>query len=61
MEFYGYKRPDGSYGARNFVAVIPSVTCANDVAGAICRQVQGTIFPTCITRAAASCLQTWNG
>lgn len=43
MEFYGYIRPDGSYGARNFVAVIPSVTCANDVAGAICRQVQGTI------------------
>jgi altronate dehydratase large subunit len=43
MEFYGYKRPDGSYGARNYVAVIPSVTCANDVANAICRQVQGTV------------------
>lgn len=43
MEFYGYKRPDGSFGARNFVAIIPSVTCANDVANAICRQVQGTV------------------
>lgn len=41
--FQGYKRPDGTYGARNLVAVIPSVICANDVAQAICRQVQGTI------------------
>ena len=30
--FYGYVRPDGQVGSRNFVAVIPSVTCANDVA-----------------------------
>lgn len=41
--FQGYKRPDGRYGSRNLVAVIPSVICANDVAQAICRQVQGTI------------------
>lgn len=40
--FQGYRRPDGQYGARNLVAVIPSVICANDVAQAICRQVQGT-------------------
>lgn len=33
----------GKVGARNYVAVIPSVTCANDVANAICHQVQGTI------------------
>lgn len=43
MEFMGYVRPDGKVGSRNFVAVIPSVTCANDVALAICRQVQGTV------------------
>ncbi|RGX28746.1 galactonate dehydratase [Enterocloster asparagiformis] len=43
MEFNGYVRPDGMVGARNDVAVIPSVTCANDVAMAICRQVQGTV------------------
>ncbi len=43
MEFYGYKRPDGSYGARNYTAIIPSVTCANDVACAIAHQVQGTV------------------
>ena len=41
--FYGYKRPDGRYGARNLVAVIPSVICATDVAQAIVRQVQGTV------------------
>ena len=41
--FMGYKRPDGRYGSRNLVAVIPSVICANDVGQAICRQVQGTV------------------
>ena len=41
--FMGYPRADGKYGARNLVAVIPSVVCANDVAQAVCRQVQGTI------------------
>ena len=43
MEFMGYLRPDGKVGSRNYVGVIPSVTCANDVAQAICRQVQGTV------------------
>lgn len=41
--FQGYERPDGKFGSRNLVAVIPSVICANDVVQAICRQVQGTI------------------
>ncbi|MCI8510621.1 MAG: UxaA family hydrolase [Lachnospiraceae bacterium] len=41
--FQGYRRPDGKVGARNLVAVIPTVICANDVGQAICRQVQGTI------------------
>lgn len=41
--FQGYVRPDGSVGSRNYVAVIPSVICATDVAQAICRQVAGTI------------------
>lgn len=43
MEFMGYVRPDGKVGARNYVGVIPSVTCANDVTQAICRQVMGTV------------------
>ncbi|HCV55541.1 MAG TPA: galactonate dehydratase, partial [Erysipelotrichaceae bacterium] len=41
--WYGYRRPDGSVGSRNYVAIIPSVTCANDVANAIAREVQGTV------------------
>ncbi len=43
MKFMGYVRPDGKVGARNYVGIIPSVTCANDVAQAINRQVQGTV------------------
>ena len=42
-EFMGYVRPDGTVGSRNHVAIIPSVTCAGDVAAAICRQVAGTV------------------
>ena len=41
--FQGYRRPDGKFGARNLVAVIPTTICANYVAQAICRQIQGTI------------------
>ena len=40
--FMGYVRADGQVGCRNHVAVIPSVTCAGDVASAIVRQVAGT-------------------
>ena len=44
--FKGYPRPDGQIGIRNYVGVIPSVTCASDVASAICRHVQGCVtFP----------------
>lgn len=42
-EFMGYVRPDGQVGCRNHVAVIPSVTCAGDVASAVTRQVSGTV------------------
>lgn len=41
MEFSGYRRPDGRAGSRNLVGVIPTVVCANDVAQAVVRQVQG--------------------
>jgi altronate dehydratase large subunit len=37
--FMGYERPDGSVGIRNYVAVIPSVACANGVVAAIARAV----------------------
>ncbi len=39
--FLGYERPDGSVGIRNHVAVIPTVSCANGVAGLIARSVPG--------------------
>lgn len=42
MEFYGYPRPDGQAGARNLVAIIPSVGCVNAVALQIERLVRGT-------------------
>ena len=42
-EFMGYVRPDGQVGCRNHVAIMPSVTCAGDVASAIVRQVAGTV------------------
>ena len=40
MEFYGYKRQDGRFGARNHVLVLSSVACANGVVEAI-----GRVFP----------------
>lgn len=43
MEFWGYRRPDGSVGVRNHVAIIPSVYCANHVVGQIAAQVAGTV------------------
>ena len=37
--FQGFARPDGSVGVRSYVAVIPSVACANGVVNAIAREV----------------------
>ncbi|GAA0733049.1 UxaA family hydrolase [Clostridium oceanicum] len=42
MNFMGYKRKDGQVGSRNYVAVIPSVVCANEVVEAIVRQTTMT-------------------
>ncbi len=39
MGFMGYKRPDGRWGVRNHVLVLPSVYCANGVVDAVGRQV----------------------
>jgi altronate dehydratase large subunit len=44
MEFRGYRRLDGSVGIRNHVLVMPSVTCANQVARAISANVKGTTW-----------------
>jgi altronate dehydratase large subunit len=42
MEFKGYRRPDGRAGTRNYVGVLSTVVCANEVADSISRQVRGT-------------------
>lgn len=41
MSFLGYVRPDGSVGTRNYVGIISTVVCANDIATWISNQVPG--------------------
>ena len=43
MKFLGYRRPDGQVGTRNYVGVISTVVCANEVAEDIARQVDGAV------------------
>jgi len=43
MKFMGYRRADGTVGVRNYIAVIPSVFCANTVVERIARQVEGAV------------------
>ena len=42
MKFYGYPRPDGKVGARNYVAIIPSVGCVNNLCSQLERTIRGT-------------------
>jgi len=42
MKFYGYPRPDGSVGARNYVALIPTTGCVNPVCSHIEKLIRGT-------------------
>lgn len=42
MNFMGYRRGNGAVGTRNYVGVISTVVCANEVTDSISRQVQGT-------------------
>ncbi|HKL13413.1 MAG TPA: UxaA family hydrolase [Halanaerobiales bacterium] len=46
MDFFGYKRADGSIGVRNYLIVIPSVFCANHVAKQIAANVPNAV---CLT------------
>jgi len=41
--FRGYRRPDGTVGVRNYVAVISTVWCANTVTGDIAARVRGAV------------------
>jgi len=42
MEFKGYVRSNGLVGTRNYVGILSTVVCANEVTDTISRQVQGT-------------------
>lgn len=42
MNFMGYRRKNGQVGSRNYVAIIPTVFCANEIAAAIERQTNIT-------------------
>ena len=44
--FMGYRRPDGTVGTRNYLAVIPSVFCANSTARKIAQQIPGAVALT---------------
>ena len=45
-QIFGFRRPDGSFGIRNHIAVIPSVFCANHAVKLIANQVGGAVpFP----------------
>ncbi len=41
MSFLGYVRPNGTVGTRNYVGIISTVVCANDIATWISSQVPG--------------------
>ena len=41
MRFLGYRRQDGSVGVRNYVGVLSTVSCANDVTWWISQKVKG--------------------
>ena len=42
MQFKGYARPNGRVGTRNYVGVLSTVVCANEVVDRINRSVTGT-------------------
>ncbi|SFR03858.1 UxaA family hydrolase [Desulfoscipio geothermicus] len=43
MTFSGFPRPDGAVGVRNYLAVIPTVVCANHVSKSIAREIPGSV------------------
>ncbi len=43
MKFSGYPRPDGQVGTRNYVGIISTVVCANEVARGIADHVEGAV------------------
>jgi altronate dehydratase large subunit len=43
MKFMGYRRADGRVGTRNYIGVLSTVVCANEVARGIAAQVKGAV------------------
>lgn len=43
MNFMGYRRADGRVGTRNYVGILATVVCSNEVARAIAAQVKGAV------------------
>lgn len=43
MTFYGYRRPDGLVGVRNYVLILPASVCASDTTRIIAQQVNGAV------------------
>lgn len=43
MNFYGYHRKNGTVGIRNYLAIISTVICANEVAEAISNKVKDSV------------------
>ena len=43
MNFLGYRRPEGKVGTRNYVGIISTVVCANEVAKGIADKVSGAV------------------
>jgi altronate dehydratase large subunit len=41
MTFYGYRRPDGRVGIRNYVLILPASVCASDTTRIVAQQVNG--------------------
>lgn len=52
MQFEGYRRENGSVGTRNYVGILSTVVCANEVAEGIAREVEGT---SCFTHHQGCC------
>jgi altronate dehydratase large subunit len=46
VNFLGYCRPNGKVGTRNYVGIISTVVCANEVAKGIADRVSGAVFFT---------------
>lgn len=42
MEFFGYRRPEGRPGVRNYVLILPGCACASETCRMVAAQVQGT-------------------